>query len=190
MKRTVLATVVAMVMMVMMRTTAVAAPAVKCEEGDENYIRMALLAGGLYCEPGSVIPVENFARADFSENPFYQQVKAALIQSIDKNTSEAYFSLPVTTYFDSKETMISYNNIAMNLAIDLMKSGAVANVDFDLVPDDGYGHVNYGYTVRVWASVNYHELDSEVIDGHPEIKGYYTQDSTMAYFKKHGIAIY
>ena len=177
-------------MMIVMGISAMADPAVKCETGDENYIRMALLAGGLYCEPGYVIPVENFVRADCSGNPFYQQVKAALLQSADKNTSEAYFSLPVTTYLDSKETMIAYKNIVRNLAIDLMKSGTLANVDFGLVPDDGYGHIGYGYTVRVWVSVNYHEIDSEVIAGHPEIKGYYTEDSTTAYFKKHGISIY
>ncbi|MCR5502013.1 MAG: hypothetical protein K6F53_03310 [Lachnospiraceae bacterium] len=190
MMKKVLTVIAAMATVIAMGITSLADSGVKCEAGDENYIRMALLAGGAYCEAGYVIPIENFVRADCSANPFYQQTKAALFQSVSRNSSEVYISLPVTTYADSQETLRSYNNIVRNLAIDLMKSKTLANVDFMLVPDDGCGHIGYGYTVRVWVSVNYHELTNEVIAEHPEIKGYYTEDCTTAYFKKHGITIY
>ena len=70
-----------------------------------------------------------------------------------------------------------------------MKTGVVANIDLALVPADGEAHLHYGYEAKLWVSLNYHEIDDEALAAHPEILGYVNEDSTLAYFRKHGIPI-
>lgn len=154
------------------------------EEGDENYWRASVVSTGFYTnyklnctEMSYKDPAVGMVRSDMSADPYYQAIRSEIIeviQSSEDKTRIIYSSKYIYNPGDW-EVEKHYNQVRFNLSIDLVKDGILKHCYLMNNPADGAVH--YGemdHDLITVGFLNYEDEDrKEVIQKHPELKGYY-----------------
>lgn len=150
---------------------------VKLEAGDENYLNAACIADGRDYEEGKWwSPTYDFVRKDYSSNERYQQLRAWIIDAIEKNKNlkDLEVSAPYNYYVATSEESIDMINMTKNLAVDLMKEGYCNSIVIVNLPTDGAIHAcSYGREWYQECRINMTRANKNILARHPELKGYF-----------------
>ncbi len=172
-------------------TSSTTASGVKMEAGDEGYLRAGYLNNWtgdykLNDDQWHSDPAYGFVRGDYSSDPTYQALKAEILQMVaTKGNNIQEYS--VSTY---EGDVKYYIQLCDNLAVDLMKSGAVKGAYIFNNPADGQWHIGHPEynEYRACIYVNNRYITYEKWNKHPEARAYFDAE-TKSLIKNHSSKI-
>lgn len=158
------------------------------EPGDENYLRLNYLSEYYdYHYDGEEMafwhpdPAKRLVRQDMRSDPYYKAIRNEVIAYMAANPDakwEHYYSDYV---YNPKvwDTEKHYEQVRMNLSIDLVKEGIVKTCYLSDYPLDGYCHNGTNDYDRVTFITINRGIYETPLKRHPELVGYYDDLTSM-----------